>query len=51
MLDSAPVPGTTSYLSLWYHNLVGILAEWFIYWQPRTTAAAAAAVVTGAIYP
>jgi hypothetical protein len=30
MLDSAPVPGTTAYMSLWQHNLVGILAERYL---------------------
>jgi HK97 family phage major capsid protein len=39
MLDSAPVPGTTAYTSLWQHNLIGIKAERFINWAKRRTAA------------
>jgi HK97 family phage major capsid protein len=47
MLDSAPVPGTTAYTSLWQHNLVGIRAERFINWAKRRTAAVQVIDTTG----
>ena len=33
MMDSAPVPGTTAFTSLWQNNLIGLRAERMINWN------------------
>jgi HK97 family phage major capsid protein len=38
-MDTAPVAGAQSLVSLWQNNLVGIRAERYVYWQRRRDAA------------
>jgi HK97 family phage major capsid protein/HK97 family phage prohead protease len=48
MMDSAPVPGTTGFTSLWQNNLVGLRAERMINWnraRPNSVY-----YLTGAVY-